>query len=117
MFYSPRLFLRDWWISVPLFGIFAAQLFIWYDIIANIHPSSEQFFLHYNMILGVDLVGDWWHIYLFPTVGLLIVVINYGCAFLFYNNDKFLSRLLSVVTGIIHIFLLAAIVWIVRLNA
>lgn len=117
MFYSPRLFLRDWWIAAPILGVFFSQLFIWWDIIANIRPSGEQFFLHYNMILGVDLVGEWWKIYLFPVVGLLIFIINYAVAFLFYNNDKFLSRLLSVAAGIVHIFLIAAVIWIVRLNA
>jgi len=116
MFYSPKLYLRDRWILFPAIGAILAQIASWWYIIANIHPDAGQIFLHYNIVFGVDLVGDWWHMFFLPLGGILIFIVNYFFSFMFYGSDRFLSRLLSFWTIFLHIFLLAGIIFLVGLN-
>jgi len=116
MFYSPRLYIRDWWISGSAIGIFLSQIFIWWFIIYNIHPSPDQFFLHYNVTFGVDLAGEWWKLLYLPLSGLIVFITNYILSFYFYNAEKLLARLVALLAGVFHIFLIIATVLIVNLN-
>jgi hypothetical protein len=117
MFYSPKLYLRDRWVLVPLLGVILIQIFFWWYLIANIRSDAGQIFLHYNIIFGVDLVGDWWRIYLLPLVGTVVILLNYFFSFMFYSVDKFLARLMSGWVLFFHLFLMIGIILLVRLNA
>lgn len=116
MFYSPKLYFRDLWISAPLLGVILIQVFLWAYLISSIGPDAGQIFLHYNIIFGVDLVGDWWKIYYLPLAGVLVVLLNYIFSIFFYATDKFLARLLSGAVLFFHLFLLVGTVLLVRLN-
>lgn len=116
MFYNPKLFFKDFWNLFPLIGAILAQIFIWVYVLANIHPSAGQLFLHYNVIFGVDLIGEWWQVYYLPAAGLLVLIVNYGLSLFFYRNDKVLARLLSFFTVFFHTFLLIAVILIVNKN-
>jgi len=112
MFYSPKLFLRDWWISVPLFVVLGLQIFMWWYLLANFNASMEQIFLHYNIIFGVDLVGNWWQIFYIPAGGIFAFLINYFFSWLAYSADRLLARFLAVWTAIFMVFLTVA-VWVI----
>ena len=116
MFYSPKLYFRDPWISMPLVGVILIQIFLWWYLISNIHSDAGQIFLHYNIIFGVDLVGDWWKIYLLPLAGVVVILFNYFFSLMFYSVDKFLARFLSAWVLFFHLFLMIGITLLVRLN-
>ena len=116
MFYSPKLFLRDWWVLGSLVVVALSQIFSWSYLIYYIRPSTEQLFLHYNIVFGVDLVGAWWKIYFLPLGGFVSALINYIFSLAFYDSDKILARFLSFVSAVVHIFLIIAIIFIVGLN-
>ena len=116
MFYSPKLYFRDLWTLTPLVGAILAQLFLWGYLIANIRPDAGQIFLHYNIIFGVDLVGDWWKIYFIPLAGILVIALNYFFSWMFYSVDKFLARLTSGWVLFFHLFLMIGAILLVRLN-
>jgi len=116
MFYSPRLYFKDKRIFVPIIGVFLAQIFSWWYILSNIRPSSDQFFLHYNITFGVDLAGEWWKILYLPLSGILVLLINVILSFYFYNAEKFLSGLLILLALLFNIFLVIAVFLIVNLN-
>ncbi len=116
MFYSLKLYFRDPWVSAPLLGSILIQIFLWWYLIANIHPEAGQIFLHYNIIFGVDLVGSWWKIYLIPLAGVAVALLNYFFSLMFYSVDKFLARLMSGWVLFFHLFLLIGIILLVRLN-
>lgn len=116
MFYSPKLFVRDYWIAVPLLTATLAVIFSFYYIIAHIHPISEQIFLHYSAIFGIDLIGPWWQIYYLPVIASIVFLVNFLAGLWFYRSDKFLGRLLCVCAGIVEIFLAIATYLIVGLN-
>ena len=116
MFYSPRLFIRDWWIGIPFLISLGALIFIFFYTLTNVHPGNEQIFLHYNVIFGVDLAGEWWKIYYLSAASLLFFLLNFGMAWWRYRSDRLVARLLASVTGIWEIFLVVATVLIVGLN-
>ena len=115
-FYNPKLYLRDYWIGPVFLGCIVIQIAVWWYLLANIHPSTEQIFLHYNTVFGIDLVGDWWKIFYLPAGGLLVMFVNYLVSWYFYSSDKFLARVLSLWTGVINIFLAIAVYLIAGLN-
>lgn len=117
IFYPPKLFFRDLWISVPLIGVLLIQIFLWWDLVANIRPDVGQVFLHYNIIFGVDLVGDWWQIFYMPLAGIMVIMVNFLFSSLSYSFDKFLARLLSFWVLFFHLFLMASIIFLVKLNS
>ncbi|OGH68621.1 MAG: hypothetical protein A2754_01885 [Candidatus Magasanikbacteria bacterium RIFCSPHIGHO2_01_FULL_47_8] len=116
MFYSPKLYLRDWWVAVPLVVSAALQVVMWWYITSKISPTNEQIFLHYNIMFGIDLVGEWWKIFFAPIAGVAVLLINYFLSFSLYGSNKFLARLLSVFTICFQALLLVGVVIIVRLN-
>jgi len=116
MLYLLRVFFRDPWIILPLVFSGLAQSFNWWYIIAHLQERSDHYFLHYNIVFGVDLVGDWQRIFYIPIGGLLILLVNYGLALAMYNNERAFSRLLAVFGAILQIFLCLAAFLIVDLN-
>jgi len=117
MFYPPKLFFRDLWVSVPLTLMVAMQVYNWAYLIGNVKPGAEQYFLHYNVILGVDLVGEWWKMFYLPIGGLVILLINYTLSYSLYSSDKLLARILAIGAVIAHVFLTAALLLLIRLNS
>lgn len=115
-FYNFKLYLRDrvvgWLFLLALLG----QIFMWWYLLVNIHPSNEPIFLHYNMVFGIDLVGSWRRIFYLPAGGLLIFFLNYFISWYFYSQDKFLARLLSFWSTLLQFFLALAVWLIVGLN-
>ena len=117
MFYYIKLYLRDWRIYTPLLISSLIQIFIWVYLIWSVSPSQERVFLHYNIVFGVDLVGNWWQLLLLPAAGTAVLLLNTAFSYFIYKVDKFLSRLLVFWIIFFHIFLLMAIIALVRINA
>lgn len=116
MLYSPKLYVRDLWIAVPGALSLLAQAVILFWIMRNVHPTAEQIFLHYNIIFGVDLIGEWWKIYYLSIFAVLAFMLNYALSFWFYVKDRFLSRMLSLFTLMVELFLLLGAWFIIGLN-
>ncbi|MFA6486030.1 MAG: hypothetical protein WCT40_01520 [Candidatus Magasanikbacteria bacterium] len=116
MFYSPKLFVRDLWIGIPLVVTVSCVAIVSWYVVAHIHPTDAQIFLHYNAIFGIDLIGPWWQMYFLPIFATAIFLINFSVALWFYRADKFLARLLAVLAAVWEIFLVVATILIVGLN-
>ena len=116
MLYYLKLYLRDLRNLIPLILSIGAQIFIWFYILLNIKPSVGRVFLHYNIVFGVDLLGQWWKIFYLPLGGLVIILINFIISFLLYKRDRFFSWLLSAWVLLVHIYLVIETYLLVRLN-
>lgn len=116
MLYLLKVFFRDPWVLFPLITSAVTQGVSWWYIVFHMRPSNELFFLHYNIIFGVDLVGEWWKILLIPIGGLIIIIINLLLAAGIYNSDKVFSRLLTVFTAIFQLGLLLTAYLIMEMN-
>ena len=72
--------------------------------------------LHYNIYFGIDLIGAWYQIFIFPGLGLAFLLINAVIIYLFYQKEKFLAQLLAMVTVLVELGLLASLFLITLLN-
>lgn len=72
--------------------------------------------LHYNVHNGVDLIGPWWRLFVASGVGLIIALINSVSGFLTWKRDKSIMVFLTCATITAQIFLLLAVIFIVRFN-
>lgn len=116
MFFSPKIYLRDKWIAGAVAVILACQLFMWIYTLLNIHPTVEQIFLHYNVIFGVDLVGDWWKIFYTSILGLVIALVNIGLSLWFYGRDRLFGRFLPLAAAVFNILAAIGLYLVVGLN-
>ncbi|OGH77980.1 MAG: hypothetical protein A2469_01180 [Candidatus Magasanikbacteria bacterium RIFOXYC2_FULL_40_16] len=95
---------------------FLINLANWVWIIISIRPQKELIFLHYNILFGVDYVGEWWRVYLVAITGLVIFIFNFLLGWLLFNKDKFVSILMNIVNVVSQIFLIIATAILVFLN-
>lgn len=72
--------------------------------------------LHYNIHVGVDMVGPWWQIYFVPAVGLLTFGVNVLLARFMWTRDPMLSHVAAAATAVIELLLFVAMIFIVFLS-
>lgn len=88
----------------------------WVWLFWFIRPQDDQIFLHYNILFGVDYVGEWWKIVYAPTSGLVIFLVNIILGWIFFSKDKFASYLLNAISVFCQVLILMAASVIVFLN-
>ncbi len=91
-----------------------AASWIWLSL--NIHPYLDQVFLHYNILFGVDLVGQWYAVFALPLAGLLIIISNAVLGWILYKQDAFAAYALNGIAIFVNILLLIAAALLVFLN-
>lgn len=116
LIFSPKLFIRDRWVYVPLALVFFVQGFCWWYTVVHVRPTNEQIFLHYTIVFGVDLVGEWWKMYIIPFSGLLTLIVNSLVAFFMYGSEKVMARMLLAYTVLVQIFILIGLLKIIGLT-
>ena len=116
MFYSPKVYWKDKWVWAPAaVAVFFCVLMMVYGAI-YVRATTETIFLHYNVVFGVDLIGEWWKLFYVPLSSLVIFVVNFGLSWWIYGQDKILSRFLTFIAAILSIFLSLAFYLAVGLN-
>ena len=116
MFFTLKIFLKNWWISSSLALSLFFNLFGWWKVLFKIRPIGGNIFLHYNILFGVDLVGDWTKILILPIGGLIIILINYSLGLFFYKKEKMISIILGLTALSVQIFLAVSLNLIANLN-
>lgn len=79
-----------------------------YYIYSNILPETRNLIaLHYNVQFGVNLIGDASNIFILPTLGLFIILINFLLLLSIYKlkNSRFLGHFLLLPAIISNIYL------------
>lgn len=116
MIYLLKVFFKDPWVIVPLVVSCATQLFMWPYFFYELGSVRDILFLHYNIIFGVDLVGEWWRMLFLPLGGLIILLINNILALTFYNTDKTTARMLAIFAAIFSLFVAWALYLVADIN-
>lgn len=117
-FFKKSFFLKDKIILINLIVslvILVALLFLFMYKFFAFRSGDEQLFLHYNIYFGIDWMGIWYKIFVYPLVGLAVYIINLFLGILFYKKDKFISRLLICSITFCEILIFIAgmcVVWI-----
>ena len=89
---------------------------IWAWLLWHIRPRAESIFLHYNILFGVDRIGNWAELLYLPLTGLSIMVINAIVGWLLFQRDKYAAYFLSAIALICQGFLFLAAARLVALN-
>jgi len=87
-------------------------LFIYFKI----HPGNKTLALHYNVLVGVEWYGKGKNLYLIPGVGLVISAVNFTLYRALRDDTKFLSILTAFVSICAQVILLAAALFLSKVN-
>ena len=104
-------------VRIYLSFLFASNIINW--LIAyyvNNNVSQRLVVLHYNVNLGVNLIGDVANIYIIPTLGLTFIVLNFLLLLNIFRKNKFLIHLLLGFSLLVNLFLIASTVAIYLVN-
>jgi|SaaInlStandDraft_4_1057021.scaffolds.fasta_scaffold128846_1 hypothetical protein len=92
------------------------NLGIWIALHTSIKPSLEPVYLHYNIYFGIDLIGEWYRIYIIPLTGLIIILVNYLAGAIMYSSKKVLSYLVVIFAIPVNLFLALAAILLAFIN-
>jgi len=102
-----NLIFKDRFFQVVLGLSLIINFLIWlatYYIFFPLQHFGELIPLRYNIYFGISLVGKWYEVFVMPTVGIFIIIINFILADIIYLRDKVVSYFLlgaSVFTQIL----------------
>lgn len=116
-----NFFTHDFFKNSIVHWILIAAIFLnlinWALILVYIRPVDFPIILHYNVYLGVDLIGGWWQVYLLPSIGVIILLGNTLLAFwLFVQQERIASYILLLAALIIQFSLIIASASIIAIN-
>lgn len=116
MFYSFKLYLVDRWIlATTLASLLLLAALGWYTI-SNVRPTPDNVFLHYNIVFGTDLVGEW-QAQLIPfIVGCVVFIVNNLFSWMIFGSNRLLGRLVVFFTMAVEISLLVGQIFMLNLN-
>ncbi len=114
--YPLKLYIR----KIPVVSMVGAvsilNLFSLAWLIFQIPHNTEQVFLHYNILFGVDRIGELWEVYLTSLIAIVLCCVDFLCAWLLYRRDWLLSYFLLAVSVVISIFVTISSILVVFLN-
>ncbi|MCD4694531.1 hypothetical protein K8R62_04205 [bacterium] len=85
---------------------------LWVSVLyINFKVSDNTLILHYNVDLGVDLIGPSSNLYIIPLLGLLIFIVNLALLLIFlkWSDYRFLAHLLFSASLLANIFLIISL--------
>lgn len=115
-FFSQEYFknsLNIWLLILNLF----INVVSWFILLIFIKPVDFSVILHYNVYFGVDVIGDWWKIFLLPALGLFLFFLNLLLSIYFYQQEeKVAAYLLMFVSFLAQLSLIIASMNIILIN-
>lgn len=96
-FFAQGLILSSFLISLLL------NLALWVIIYFYLPLTSQTVVVRYNVYFGADALTDWANTFLFPIIGLGVLIINFLLAFLVWQREKILAFTLVFASVIIEI--------------
>jgi hypothetical protein len=96
LFFKNKFILINLILSILL----ASFTSIW--LYSKITPSVEPVALHYTIYFGIDLIAPWYHVFIFPLIGFLTILINFTLAYLLFIQTKILAYLLALVSSVVQ---------------
>ncbi|MFC1612936.1 hypothetical protein ACFL23_01255 [Patescibacteria group bacterium] len=118
-FFKKNFFLRDKVVLINLIISFTILLALLGLFIYKtpLYRSEKQLFLHYNIYFGIDWVGQWYKIFIYPLLGALIFIVNLALGILFYNKEKVITYFLLFSATFCEIIILIASLSVVWINS
>lgn len=104
-----------------IFWFFISSILVniinWGALLIFIKPVDETIILHYNVYFGVDMIGNWRQVFLLPSIGLGLLIINVSLASYFYSQkERIASHLLMIASLMAQLSLLVASISVIIIN-
>lgn len=113
---SEKSFLRDR-LNAYGFGISGLLNIIhWLTLYIKIKPGQSNILLHYNVVVGPDLIQKSIYAYFIPLLALVILILNFTIARIFYRKEKLSSYFLSLSTVVVQAVFFAATIILIIIN-
>jgi hypothetical protein len=109
-----RVWILNVWFLWALCLIFNIITFLF--IYFKINPGSRTLALHYNVLVGVQWYGSGKNLYFIPVVGLAVSAVNFVLYRALKDNKNFLSILTVFISLCAQIILLAAALFLAKVN-
>ncbi|MBU4360353.1 hypothetical protein L6278_01500 [Candidatus Parcubacteria bacterium] len=110
------LFFKDKIIKWNLVASLLLNILLWILLYFRIPIQIEPLALRYNIYVGINLIGNWYSVFYFSLIGLLIIILNFGLSKLLYKKNKLLTHWLATTALICQLILLAWAVIMVMVN-
>ena len=94
---------------LPVFLACFLNLLLWLFLIIRIQPSAAWIPLHYNVNFGIDFLGPWLYIFLFPLAGFALIVLDLILGLSFQVKEVLLTRLLVWSAVIVQLFIILSL--------
>ncbi|MEJ0021218.1 MAG: hypothetical protein WDN47_01410 [Candidatus Doudnabacteria bacterium] len=114
---SKKSFLADPlnYVSLGIAGLL--NIIHWLILFSKIKPSKTQILLHYNVVLGPDLISKSQYIYWIPLLALILLLINASVASIFYKKEKLAAYFLNISSIAVQLIFLVASAVLIIANA
>ncbi len=116
MAYPLKLYLKHPANSIMIGLALLANAAMWVWIAWQIPRQTDPIFLHYNILFGVDYIGEWWRAFALPLSGTAILIINILLGWWLFRRDAFLNYMLLAVALIAQFLLLFGSALLIFLN-
>lgn len=101
---------RTWGIAIVLFIITLIAVYF------KMRGAPDSVALRYNVIIGVNEIGNKYELLKIPLTGLLIGGVNYALTRLQKFDQSLLPFLAALVAALVNAFLLIAVLFLFRVN-
>lgn len=102
-------------VLLGLSGLF--NVVVWLVLILAVSSEREVIILHYNVYLGVDMIGTYWQIFFVPSIGILFLAVNTALGrFLYASQERIAAYMLLLAGLMIEFGILIAAVSIALVN-
>lgn len=110
LFFGNKIIASNLILSVLLNLIMIVGLYL------QVAPRVGPVALRYTIYFGIDLIGPWWQVFMFPLIGIVIIILNFVLAYVIFLKVKLLSYFLVLTSSLIQILLTIMSVLVVLLN-
>lgn len=112
--------LKPYWrqkeVARTLFLSAVMNLAMWAYLYAHRIESDYPIILHYNLFLGVDLLGDYGMIYTMPAIGSVLFILNAALGQSFYRTERLASYILTLNIFAVQAILMLACYLVIQTN-
>lgn len=101
---------RTWIVTIVLFIVTLVAVYF------KIRGAPDTVGLRYNVVVGVNEIGNKYELLKIPLTGFLIGAVNFALIRLQKFDRTFLPFLAALVTAIVNLFLLIAVLFLFRVS-
>lgn len=100
-----KSYIGDFWIKWILISSLLINFLLILFLYFFIRPSNAPVVLHYNVFWGVDYLGETKDLFLLPTVGLFIFLLNGLLSLGLWSKNRLLAYYLAAAIFVSEVFL------------